>query len=76
MQAAAVIKADPVADCARCVLEVVEALAIDALFLQRPDDTLDHAVLLRAVWRDWLMLQAVAADQRGVVATGEDKAII
>jgi hypothetical protein len=41
---------------------------VDALLLDRPDDALDHAVLLRAVRCDELLLQALAADQGGIAA--------
>lgn len=75
MWAAMVVEADPVADGAGRMLDAVEALAVDALLFQRPDDAFDHAVLLRAVWRDELLLQAVAFDQGGVFPTGEDEAI-
>lgn len=55
MGAAVVVEADPVADGACRVLYAVEALAVDALFFQCPDHTLDHAVLLRAMRRDELL---------------------
>ena len=71
-----VVEADPVTDGARRVLDAVEALAVDALLFQRPDDAFDHAVLLRAVWRDELLLQAVAFDQGGVFPTAEDEAVV
>jgi hypothetical protein len=66
MRARDVLEADPVPDRACGVLEAVEALAMDALLLERPDDALDHAVLLRAVRRDELLLQPVASDQRRI----------
>ena len=72
MRASVVVEADPVADGSRRVLDAVEALAMDALFFQCPDHTLDHAILLRAMRRDELLLQAVASDQRGVAAAGEE----
>ena len=72
MWASVVVEADPVADGSRRVLDAVEALAMDALLFQCPDHAFDHAVLLRAVWRDELLLQAVAPDQGGVAAAGED----
>ena len=43
--AAVVVEADPVADGARRVLDTVEPLAVNALLLDRPDDSFDHAVL-------------------------------
>ena len=56
MWASVVVEVDPVADGARRVLEAVEALAMDALFFQCPDDALVHAVLLRAVGRDEILI--------------------
>ena len=75
MWSSGVVEADPVADGACRVLDAVEALAMDALLFQRPDHAFDHAVLLRAMRRDELLLQAIASDQRGVAAAGEDEAV-
>lgn len=47
MRAACVVELDPVSDGAGGVLDALEAVAVNALLLQRPDDALDHAVLLR-----------------------------
>jgi hypothetical protein len=47
-----------------------------ASLLQRADDAVDHAVLLRAMWRDELLLQTAAAHQARVVAAGDTKAIV
>ena len=52
MGAAVVVEADPVADGAGRVLDAVEPLAVNALLLQRPDDALDHAILLGTMGRD------------------------
>ena len=76
MRAPVVVEADPVADGPRRVLDAVESLAVNALFLQRPDHTLNHTVLLRAVRCDELLLQAVAFHKRGVIPAGEDQAIV
>ncbi len=62
MRASGVVEADPVTDGACRVLDAVEPLAMDALFFDRADDALDHAVLLGAMWGDELLLQAIAAD--------------
>lgn len=62
---------DPVADSTGGVLDAADALVTNALLVQRPDHPLDHTDLLRAVWRDELLLQAIVADQRGVAPTGE-----
>jgi len=61
-----VVEADPFADGVLRMLDSLEALAVDALLLHRPDDALDHAVLLRTVRGDELLLQPVASDQCGV----------
>lgn len=42
MRATVVVEADPVADGARRMLDAVEALAMNALLLQRPDNALDE----------------------------------
>lgn len=76
MRAAAIVKGNPVTDDAHRVLEAFEAVAMYALLLQRPDEALDHAVLLRAVRGDELLLQPVAADYGCEVMAGEDQAIV
>lgn len=76
MRASVVVDADPVTDGAGRVLDAVEALAMDALLFQCPDHALHHAILLRAMRRYELLLQAVASDQRGVAAAGEDQAVV
>jgi hypothetical protein len=63
-----VVEQDPVADHPTGVLQGFEAVPMGALFLERTDEALDHAVLLRAVWGDELLVQAVAAHQMRVVA--------
>lgn len=47
MRAAVDVETDPVADDAVGVLDALEAVAVNALLLERPDDALHHAVLLR-----------------------------
>ena len=76
MRSPVIVEADPVADGACCVLDAVEALAMDALLLQCPDHALDHAVLLWAVWGDELLLQPVAANQRCELAAGKNQAVV
>jgi hypothetical protein len=53
MRAAVVAEADPVTDGACRVQDAVEALALDAILFERPEDALDHAVLLRALIRTY-----------------------
>lgn len=71
-----VVELDPIADHSAGVLLVFEAVAVRALLLQGADDPLDHAVLLRAVRRDELLFQSVAAHQLRVAATGEHQAVV
>jgi hypothetical protein len=59
-----VVKLDLVTDHARGVLLTLEAMPVDALFLQGTGDALHHAVLLRAVPGNELLPQAVAANRR------------
>lgn len=53
-----------------------KAMAMSTLLLERSDDTLNHAVLLRAMWRDELLSKPVAANQRCIAAAGEHQAAI
>ena len=76
MRAAVVVETDPVADDAVGVLDAFEAVAVNALLLERPDHALHHAVLLRAVRGDELLPQAIAAHQRREVAACEDQAVV
>ncbi|SOC20624.1 hypothetical protein SAMN05877809_1138 [Rhodobacter sp. JA431] len=76
MRATVVVETDPVADDTVGVLDAIEAVAVTALLLDRPDDALQHAVLLRAMRGDELVLHAIAAHQRREVATGKNQAIV
>ena len=69
-------KTYPVAYNAAGVLDILEAMPMRALFFERTDDTLNHAVLLRAVRRDELLAQPVASRQRGVAARREDQSVV
>src|SRR3546814_2887686 len=66
-----VVELDPVTDHPHCMLLGFKAVPVRALLFQGPDDPLHHAVLLRTVRRDELLLQAIAAHQTGVVAAGK-----
>lgn len=44
-----IVELDPIRDYAAGVLDVLEAMAMGALLLERTDNALDHAVLLRTV---------------------------
>jgi hypothetical protein len=76
MRALLVIETDPVTDYTPGVLKVLESLAVNALALRRSDDPLDHAVLLRGVRRDELLMQPIAFDQGRVASTREDQAVV
>lgn len=71
-----VVEVDPVADRAHGVGQAFEPMAMHALLFQRADHPLDHAVLLRAMRRDELLLQAIAANQAGVFTTGKNQAVV
>lgn len=68
MRASVVINAHPSADHAAGVLDCLEAMPMHAMFLERADHAFDHAVLLRAMRRDELLAQAVAAHECAVAA--------
>ena len=56
-----VIKTDPIPDDTTGVLKAFESMTMNALVLEGSDDSLDHAVLLRGVWGDELLLQPVSS---------------
>lgn len=76
MRATAVVEVDPVANHTTGVLQGLKSVTVDALLFQRPDDALDHAVLLRTVRRDEFLLQPIAANQAREVAAREDQSVI
>lgn len=61
MRALVVIKADPSGNDTAGVQQGFESVAVPVLVFERADHALDHAVLLRAVRGDELLLQTVAA---------------
>ena len=71
-----VVKSDPVTDDSHRMRLTFEAMPVDALFLERPDDALDQSVLLRAMRRDELLFQPIAADQARIVPTGKNQPIV
>lgn len=71
-----VVPADPICNHPAGMLQGFESVTMHALLLERADHALDHPVLLRAVGRDELLLQAVAFDQGRVAATGKYQAVI
>jgi len=76
MRAAGVVEAYPVADDTACVLQGLKAMTMRALLLERTDDPLDHAVLLRLIQRDELLAQAIVAHQRGIAVVEVQMALL
>jgi hypothetical protein len=66
-----VIETDPVTDDTTGVLQGLESMTMNALVLESSDGPLDHAVLLRGVRGDELLLQSVAFDQGRVVGVAK-----
>ena len=71
-----VVEADPFSDDTRGVLLGFEAMTMDALLFQRPDDALDHAVLLWAMRRDELLPETITAHEARVGPRGKNEPII
>lgn len=76
MRPAVVIKMDPITDHPAGMLQCFKPLPMDALLFQRPDHSLDHAVLLRAMRRDELLFKPIASDQGCKAFAGKDQAIV
>jgi hypothetical protein len=76
MRPALVVKPNPVTDDSIGMLQGLKPLTMNTLLFQGSDHTLDHPVLLRAVGRDELLLQAIAPDQGCEATASEDQAII
>ena len=60
MGSAGIVEVDPISDCSCCVLQAFEAVSMYALLFECPNHTLDHSVLLRTMWRDELLFEAIA----------------
>ena len=54
----------------------LETVAMHTVFLQGPDETCDHGVLLPTVRDDELLLQPIAADQAEVMLAGKDQILV
>ena len=76
MRTPVIVKADPVADDARRVLDALEAVTVGALFFEGADDPLDHAILLRAMRGDELLFQTIAANQSREVSACKNQAVV
>ncbi len=71
-----IVEGYPVTDDAHRMRLAFEAMPVDALFLQRPDNALDQSVLLRAMRCDELLLQPIAPDQTRIVPAGKNQPIV
>lgn len=76
MLAPVVVELDPIAVRTGGMWQAVEALAMHALLFHRSDHTLDHAILLWAMRGDELLLQPVAPNKGGVMATGKNQSVV
>ena len=65
-----------IADGAAWMNQAFEPMQINAFFLQWPDWSLHHAVLLRRVRHDEVRLEPVAADKFGLGVRREDQSIV
>ena len=76
MRPLVVVESDPVANDSTGVLYGFKAVTMYTLFFDRPDQSLDHAVLLGAMRGNELLSQSVAFDQSRVAARSEDQPIV
>ena len=53
-----------------------EAMPMDALLLEGPDDAFDHSILLRAMRGDELLFKAIASNETGVIPARKNQAIV
>lgn len=58
------------------MLKAFEAMPVDALLLQRPNDPLDHPALLRTVRRNELLMQAVTSDELSECQTVKNQTVV
>jgi hypothetical protein len=71
-----VVEVDPLSVDAGSALLGFEAMTMHASLLQCSDHAFDHSVLLRAVWCDELLPQAVTAHEARIGPRGEHKAVV
>ncbi len=60
----------------RAIGKALEALAVDALLLERTGSSLQYVVVLRTVRHDKRLFQSIASHQSDVLASGENHSII
>jgi len=73
---AVIVEVDPVSDCSCCVLKTFEAMAMNTLLLEGPDDAFDHSILLRAMRCDELLFEAIASNKPLVVSARKNQSIV
>ncbi len=71
-----VVEPDTVGNHPADVRQTFKAVSMRALLFQCTNHPLHHAVLLRRVRRDELLLQTVAFHQRGVAAAGKYQTVV
>ena len=71
-----VVETAPLCDDTRGVLLGFNAMTMNALFFQGPNDALDHAVMLRAVRRDELLPETITAHEARVGPRGKNEPIV
>ena len=76
MRSVIVVERDPIASGAAGVGDALEALAVYALFFEWSDQSLHHAVLLRTMRCDELLLQAITPDGSGVFAGCKNQPVV
>ena len=76
MRALLVIEPNPVSNHPRRMLQCLKPLPMYTLLLDRSDDPLHQAILLRAMWRDEFLLQAIAFNQAGVATASKYQPVI
>ena len=76
MGSAGIVEVDPISDCSCCVLQAFEAVSMYALLFECPNHTLDHSVLLRTMWRDELLFEAIASNEPRVITARKNQTIV
>lgn len=76
LRASVVVGIYPVCNHPAGVRQAFKAVPVRTLVFQGADHALHHAVMLRRVRRDELLLQTIAFHQRGVAAAGEHQAVV
>jgi len=67
-QVSVVLEYDPITDCVAGKSEALEALSVNTLLLERADQPLHHAVLLRIMRRDEFSLKSITSGEPRVLA--------